>query len=137
MPNECLDQWLQIFPRENEGCRQPRVLSFLQRLNIPTDVNSALDYLHHLYQVPVIHCDVKPNNALIDNDMVVHLGDFGLARIFPNAILWSERDNWLHGPGAECSTESPKDRMDISDASRASYSIRDQLIGTQSVAASF
>lgn len=55
-------------------------LNIVQRLNIAIDVASALDYLHHHCQTPIVHCDLKPSNVLLDDDMTAHLGDFGLAR---------------------------------------------------------
>ncbi|KAF3616902.1 putative LRR receptor-like serine/threonine-protein kinase GSO2-like [Capsicum annuum] len=45
------------------------------------DVACALDYLHHGCSLPVIKCDVKPCNVLLDEDMVAHLSDFGISKL--------------------------------------------------------
>ncbi|KAB2043865.1 hypothetical protein ES319_D01G049100v1 [Gossypium barbadense] len=72
MPNGSLDKWLYS---------NNQYLDILQRLNIMIDVASALEYLHHGNATPVIHCDLKPNNVLLDEDMVAHLSDFGIAKL--------------------------------------------------------
>ncbi|KAF7089497.1 hypothetical protein CFC21_092459 [Triticum aestivum] len=77
LPNGNLDQWIQKPYEENDG---DRVLNLIGRLSITIDVGSALDYLHQHRPLPVIHCDLKPSNILLDSNMVAHVGDFGLAR---------------------------------------------------------
>ncbi|XVF78332.1 hypothetical protein PTKIN_Ptkin14bG0123800 [Pterospermum kingtungense] len=72
MPNGSLEKWLYSF-----GC----FLDILQRINIMIDVASALEYLHLGHPNPIIHCDLKPSNVLLDEDMVAHVGDFGLAKL--------------------------------------------------------
>uniref|UniRef100_A0A2N9HI77 non-specific serine/threonine protein kinase n=2 Tax=Fagus sylvatica TaxID=28930 RepID=A0A2N9HI77_FAGSY len=89
--NGNLDEWLHPTPRTNEALEEPKKLSLLQRLNIAIDVASALDYLHYRCQTPIVHCDLKPSNVLLDDEMIGHVGDFGLAR-------------FLHDATKDCST---------------------------------
>ncbi|KAG6537823.1 probable LRR receptor-like serine/threonine-protein kinase At3g47570 [Zingiber officinale] len=77
MPNGSLSQWLH--PEANEQGGQ-RTLSLAQRLNISIDIASVLEYLHRHDPFPVLHCDLKPANVLLDDDVVAHISDFGLAR---------------------------------------------------------
>ncbi|GKV21213.1 hypothetical protein SLEP1_g31210 [Rubroshorea leprosula] len=81
MPNGSLDNWLHASAQETNNA-QSRVqsLSLLQRISIAIDVASALDYLHYHFGKPIFHCDLKPSNVLLDNDMIAHVGDFGLAK---------------------------------------------------------
>ncbi|XVE58718.1 hypothetical protein DITRI_Ditri04bG0191400 [Diplodiscus trichospermus] len=87
MTNKSLEAWLH--PSLETGNvangEQPRSLSLCQRLNIITDVAAALDYLHNHCEIPIVHCDIKPSNVLLDDDMTAHLADFGLARIIPQS----------------------------------------------------
>jgi LRR receptor-like serine/threonine-protein kinase FLS2 len=72
MPNGNLEKWLHS---------QDHCLSILQRLNIMINVASALEYLHYGYSIPIVHCDLKPNNILLDEDLVAHVADFGIAKL--------------------------------------------------------
>ncbi|MED6146211.1 hypothetical protein PIB30_032477 [Stylosanthes scabra] len=66
-------------------------LNLIQRVNIVLDVAFALDYLHSDSWEAVVHCDIKPSNILLDDDMVAHLENFGLARL-------------IHGPASRSSS---------------------------------
>jgi serine/threonine protein kinase len=85
MSNGNLDKWL--YPEDVE-CGL--TLTLTQRMNIAIDVASALDYLHHDCDPPVVHCDLKPGNVLLDEDMTAHVGDFGLARFLSHDSLQNE-----------------------------------------------
>ncbi|XP_038721955.1 probable LRR receptor-like serine/threonine-protein kinase At3g47570 [Tripterygium wilfordii] len=72
MPNGSLEKWLYS---------HNYFLDVVQRLNIMEDVASALEYLHQGYSTPIVHCDLKPSNILLDEDMVAHVGDFGISKL--------------------------------------------------------
>ncbi|CAL5343061.1 unnamed protein product [Camellia sinensis] len=79
--NGNLDEWLHVNAWDVEANVEPmKKLNLLQRLNIAIDVACAVDFLHHGCQTPVVHCDLKPSNVLLDDEMTAHVGDFGLAR---------------------------------------------------------
>ncbi|CAG7879831.1 unnamed protein product [Brassica rapa] len=80
MPNGSLDMWLH--PNEMEKISRPsRTLTLLERINIAIDVASVLEYLHVSCHDAIAHCDLKPSNVLLDDDLTAHVSDFGLARI--------------------------------------------------------
>ncbi|KAL8045723.1 hypothetical protein ABFX02_08G133200 [Erythranthe guttata] len=72
VPNGNLDKWLY----SHNYC-----LDLMQRMNIMIDVACALEYLHHGYSTLIVHCDLKPCNVLIDEEMVAHVSDFGIAKL--------------------------------------------------------
>ncbi|XP_021973645.1 receptor kinase-like protein Xa21 [Helianthus annuus] len=73
MPKGSLHDWLYT----SEGTSR---LNYIQITNILADVASALDYLHNHCVPIVVHGDLKPSNILLNDEMVAHVGDFGLAR---------------------------------------------------------
>ncbi|KAJ8629244.1 hypothetical protein MRB53_022567 [Persea americana] len=82
MANGNLEHWLH--PSMNEQ-NQSKNLTLIQRLSIAVDVASALNYLHNSCEKSIVHCDLKPSNILLDDDMNAHVGDFGLARFLSEA----------------------------------------------------
>ncbi|CAN6194681.1 unnamed protein product [Urochloa humidicola] len=72
-----LEMWLH---QEVHEQGQRKILGLSQRISIALDVAFALDYLHNHCEYPLIHCDLKPSNVLLDHDMTACIGDFGLAR---------------------------------------------------------
>ncbi|XVF83966.1 hypothetical protein PTKIN_Ptkin16aG0536900 [Pterospermum kingtungense] len=74
MPNGSLESWL------NEQY-ESRYLNLAKRLEIAVDVANAIDYLHHDCETTIVHCDLKPTNVLLDDDLVAHVADFGLAKL--------------------------------------------------------
>ncbi|CAM0907882.1 unnamed protein product [Alopecurus aequalis] len=110
MANGSLDMWLhpklhQNFPK--------RVLSFGQRLSIATDVALALDYMHNQLTPPLIHCDLKPGNVLLDYDMTARVGDFGSARFLSSIPGNSEDLVGVEGTIGYVAPESQQDAMSM------------------------
>eukprot|EP00253_Pinus_taeda_P027389 PITA_27389 len=75
MQNGSLEKWL--YPNGQEESK----LSLFQRLNIAIDIAQGMTYLHHHCFVQVLHCDLKPSNVLLGEDMTAYITDFGIASV--------------------------------------------------------
>ncbi|XP_056687873.1 putative receptor-like protein kinase At3g47110 [Spinacia oleracea] len=87
MPNGSLDKWL--YERGNP--------SLLQRVSIAIDVAQALNYLQCECETSIVHCDLKPSNILLDNDMVAYVADFGLAKVLGQPLHPKQSSSSLSG----------------------------------------
>jgi len=56
----------------------------------------VLDYLHNHPYHPIIFRDLKPNNVMVDQNDLVHLIDFGLARAYPPGFFREAQPQFEH-----------------------------------------
>uniref|UniRef100_J3MBK7 non-specific serine/threonine protein kinase n=2 Tax=Oryza brachyantha TaxID=4533 RepID=J3MBK7_ORYBR len=57
------------------------VLKWSQRYSIALGVAKGLAYLHHECLEWIVHCDIKPENILLDKDFEPKIADFGLVKL--------------------------------------------------------
>ncbi|KAI4334047.1 hypothetical protein L6164_018785 [Bauhinia variegata] len=74
MPNSSLDSHL--FRQKN-----PNVLDWELRYQIALGTARGLNYLHDKCRDCIIHCDIKPENILLDADFRPKVADFGMAKL--------------------------------------------------------
>ncbi|XP_075672027.1 G-type lectin S-receptor-like serine/threonine-protein kinase LECRK3 [Castanea sativa] len=56
-----------------------------ERIRIALDVARGLLYLHEESEVRIIHCNIKPQNILMDDNWTAKISDFGFAKLLmPN-----------------------------------------------------
>ncbi|KAI5077032.1 hypothetical protein GOP47_0009097 [Adiantum capillus-veneris] len=77
--NGSLDKWL--FTGKNGGDDEERMLDWSQRYAIALGVARGLSYLHEECRHRTVHCDIKPQNILLDEAMSPKIADFGLSRL--------------------------------------------------------
>ncbi|XP_057951145.1 G-type lectin S-receptor-like serine/threonine-protein kinase At5g24080 [Malania oleifera] len=76
MKNGSLDKW--IFP--SNFCRD-RFLDWSTRFNIAVSTAQGIAYFHEQCRNRIIHCDIKPENILLDENFCPKVSDFGLAKL--------------------------------------------------------
>jgi serine/threonine protein kinase len=87
LPNGSLDKWL-FSDGDGDGdgdCnkekKQSPVLDWETRHRIALGTARGLAYLHNGCREKIIHCDIKPENILLDERFDAKLSDFGLAKL--------------------------------------------------------
>ncbi|KAM3264549.1 G-type lectin S-receptor-like serine/threonine-protein kinase RLK1 [Capsicum annuum] len=66
-----------------------------QRTNIAMGIARGLAYLHEECSTQIIHCDIKPQNILLDDYHVARISDFGLSKLLK--INQSRTDTNIRG----------------------------------------
>ncbi|KAL5976279.1 hypothetical protein ACLOJK_020609 [Asimina triloba] len=61
---------------------QKNCLDWSRRYQIAIETARGLAYLHEKFRDCIIHCDIKPENILLDDGFGVKIADFGLAKLF-------------------------------------------------------
>ncbi|WOL10105.1 U-box domain-containing protein 33-like isoform X1 [Canna indica] len=84
LPNGSLEDWL-AFQNSSH-------LTWQQRTRIIAEICSALIFLHSNRPHPVVHGDLKPDNILLDANLVSKLSDFGICRF----LVESNTSTTLH-----------------------------------------
>uniref|UniRef100_A0ACD5VXN0 Uncharacterized protein n=1 Tax=Avena sativa TaxID=4498 RepID=A0ACD5VXN0_AVESA len=77
MPNGSLDKHL-FWSGSSHGVV---VLGWEARYQIALGIARGLDYLHEKCRDCIIHCDIKPENILLDKALVAKVADFGLTKL--------------------------------------------------------
>lgn len=61
-------------------------LNWERRSAICMGTARALAYLHEALEPYIVHRDIKASNILLDKDFLPKIGDFGLAKLFPDNV---------------------------------------------------
>ena len=62
-------------------CSAERNPYWNQRVRIALDVAKGILYLHDECEPPILHCDINPQNILMDEFWTAKISDFGLAKL--------------------------------------------------------
>ncbi|XP_019176163.1 PREDICTED: G-type lectin S-receptor-like serine/threonine-protein kinase SD2-2 [Ipomoea nil] len=72
-------------------------LSWDARFRVAVGVARGIAYLHEGCQNCILHCDIKPENILLDEDLSAKVSDFGLAKLLGrdfSRVLATMRGTW-------------------------------------------
>ncbi|XP_052182698.1 G-type lectin S-receptor-like serine/threonine-protein kinase At5g24080 isoform X2 [Diospyros lotus] len=76
MKNGSLDKWIFL----SHNCKD-RLLDWSTRFQIALGTAQGIAYFHEQCRDRIIHCDIKPENILLDENFCPKVSDFGLAKL--------------------------------------------------------
>ncbi|CAN1843967.1 G-type lectin S-receptor-like serine/threonine-protein kinase At2g19130 [Linum perenne] len=65
-----------------KGNDDSNILDWKMRYNIALGTARGLAYIHEKCRECIIHCDIKPDNVLLDSEFQPKVADFGMAKLF-------------------------------------------------------
>ncbi|RZB59414.1 G-type lectin S-receptor-like serine/threonine-protein kinase SD2-2 [Glycine soja] len=83
---------LNVYLRKEGPC-----LSWDVRFRVAVGTAKGIAYLHEECRCCIIHCDIKPENILLDGDFTAKVSDFGLAKLIGrdfSRVLVTMRGTW-------------------------------------------
>lgn len=89
MPNGPLSAYLRRYDGE--------CLSWEARFRVAVGTARGIAYLHEECRDRIIHCDIKPENILLDADLMAKVSDFGLSKLIGrdfSRVLATMRGTW-------------------------------------------
>ncbi|XP_028118010.1 receptor kinase-like protein Xa21 [Camellia sinensis] len=91
-----LHKWLHPYRVAEQEQQEHKKLKLIEKLDISIDIACALEYLHCGCGSTIIHGDLKPSNVRLDDEIMAHVGDFGLAKfisVASNDVSQSQSDS--------------------------------------------
>lgn len=79
MPNGCLSSFL--FKKSQRNHEQHKLLNWKTSFSIAVGTARGIVYLHEECKDRIIHCDIKPENILLDANFCPKVADFGMAKL--------------------------------------------------------
>ncbi|RCV20506.1 hypothetical protein SETIT_4G061200v2 [Setaria italica] len=122
------------------------VLKWTQRYKIALGVAKGLAYLHHECLEWIIHCDVKPENILLDEDFEPKIADFGLVKLLGyiapewalNLPITGKADVYSYGvvllelvKGMQVSSQAMEGEMEVEMAVRCSSEVLKEKLASE------
>ncbi|KAJ1280127.1 hypothetical protein BS78_04G207800 [Paspalum vaginatum] len=86
LENNSLDHALKALGSGDNGAAAQAKLTWRRRSDICVGTAKGLSYLHEEHEPKIVHRDIKASNVLLDRNLRPKIGDFGMAKLFPDNV---------------------------------------------------